>query len=240
MNRTLTMTLLAVSALTAAAISQSAMAETITAQGSGTAPFADYSVGTTATTGFLNSTTITSPGFDNISSITFAQGTGSGTGVYAGTVSGISDSPFTLGTFSSTSCSPSCPEYFSVQTGGTITITFNSAQTSLDILWGTVDVASGYNLVTTSAGQTIDGATIDSLMSSPASGAVDAAVEITGLNPFLSVTFQDTTGNNPAFEFDIGQTPIPGALPLFATGLSAFGLFGWRRKRKNASPLVAA
>jgi hypothetical protein len=27
-------------------------------------------------------------------------------------------------------------------------------------------------------------------------------------------------------------TPIPGALPLFATGLGALGLLGWRRKRK--------
>jgi hypothetical protein len=30
-------------------------------------------------------------------------------------------------------------------------------------------------------------------------------------------------------------TPIPAALPLFATGLGALGLLGWRRKRKNAA-----
>jgi hypothetical protein len=29
-------------------------------------------------------------------------------------------------------------------------------------------------------------------------------------------------------------TPLPTALPLFATGLGAMGLFGWRRKRKTA------
>lgn len=28
--------------------------------------------------------------------------------------------------------------------------------------------------------------------------------------------------------------PLPAALPLFATGLAALGLFGWRRKRKQA------
>jgi hypothetical protein len=28
------------------------------------------------------------------------------------------------------------------------------------------------------------------------------------------------------------ETPLPAALPLFATGLGAFGLLGWRRKRK--------
>jgi hypothetical protein len=31
-----------------------------------------------------------------------------------------------------------------------------------------------------------------------------------------------------------GITPIPGALPLFATGLGALGVLGWRRKRKPA------
>jgi hypothetical protein len=31
-----------------------------------------------------------------------------------------------------------------------------------------------------------------------------------------------------------GDTPLPGALPLFATGLGALGLLGWRRKRKVA------
>jgi hypothetical protein len=31
------------------------------------------------------------------------------------------------------------------------------------------------------------------------------------------------------------QTPLPAALPLFATGLGALGLIGWRRKRKAAA-----
>lgn len=30
-------------------------------------------------------------------------------------------------------------------------------------------------------------------------------------------------------------TPLPAALPLFATGLGAIGVFGWRRKRKTAA-----
>ena len=34
-------------------------------------------------------------------------------------------------------------------------------------------------------------------------------------------------------------TPLPAALPLFATGLGVMGLFGWRRKRKNAAALAA-
>ncbi len=35
-------------------------------------------------------------------------------------------------------------------------------------------------------------------------------------------------------------TPLPATLPLFAGGLGAMGLFGWRRKRKNAAALAAA
>jgi hypothetical protein len=30
----------------------------------------------------------------------------------------------------------------------------------------------------------------------------------------------------------VSQTPLPATLPLFATGLGALGLLGWRRKRK--------
>ena len=32
-----------------------------------------------------------------------------------------------------------------------------------------------------------------------------------------------------------GSTPIPGALPLFASGASVLGFFGWRRKKKSAA-----
>ena len=34
---------------------------------------------------------------------------------------------------------------------------------------------------------------------------------------------------------DASTTPLPAALPLFATGLGALGLLGWRRKRKAAA-----
>ena len=33
-------------------------------------------------------------------------------------------------------------------------------------------------------------------------------------------------------DFLAAPTPLPAALPLFATGLGALGLLGWRRKRK--------
>ena len=35
------------------------------------------------------------------------------------------------------------------------------------------------------------------------------------------------------------QTPIPGALPLFSTGVGLIGLLGWRWKRKSAERTAA-
>jgi hypothetical protein len=35
------------------------------------------------------------------------------------------------------------------------------------------------------------------------------------------------------------ETPLPAALPLFATGLGGLGLLGWRRKRKAAAAIAA-
>ena len=53
---------------------------------------------------------------------------------------------------------------------------------------------------------------------------------------------QPVNGNFVVSEFalDATTTPLPAALPLFATGLGALGVLGWRRKRKNAAALAAA
>ena len=47
------------------------------------------------------------------------------------------------------------------------------------------------------------------------------------------------TGADQSFTLEIGTTPLPAALPLFATGLGALGLLGWRRKRKAAAIAAA-
>jgi hypothetical protein len=251
-NQSLWRLTLTATALAVCAVYNNAIAATISVQSTGTVPFAVFNVGTASNAQFLagpgvgaplSTTTINNPGFGNISSISFSGGSPlSGvyaSGVYAGST-GFAKSPFTLGTFGDplgpASCTVSCAEYFAVEPGGSITITFSSTQTTLDLLWGTVDVNLGYNFVQTSAGDAITGASINSLLGNPASGTVNAAVEIAGLKPFTYVTFIDSYGNNPAFEFDIGDpplpTPLPGALPLFTTALGGLGLLGWRRKRK--------
>jgi hypothetical protein len=41
--------------------------------------------------------------------------------------------------------------------------------------------------------------------------------------------------NSIVADVTAAETPVPAALPLFATGLGALGLLGWRRKRKQAA-----
>jgi hypothetical protein len=53
-------------------------------------------------------------------------------------------------------------------------------------------------------------------------------------------TFFDSSVGSVSVTPVVSATPVPAALPLFATGLGALGLFGWRRKRKNASALGVA
>jgi len=60
-------------------------------------------------------------------------------------------------------------------------------------------------------------------------GSGQTGTEINVLN------FATLTGTFPG----PSATPIPAALPLFATGLGALGLLGWRRKRKNAAAIAA-
>jgi hypothetical protein len=56
-----------------------------------------------------------------------------------------------------------------------------------------------------------------------------------------SVVFENTgTGNIRVDDISVSSTPLPGALPLFATGLGVVGLLGWRRKRKSAAAIARA
>ena len=55
----------------------------------------------------------------------------------------------------------------------------------------------------------------------------------TGTHGFLA-TCTDAPCDMPPITIipPIAETPLPAALPLFATGLGALGLLAWRRKRK--------
>jgi hypothetical protein len=71
------------------------------------------------------------------------------------------------------------------------------------------------------------------------SSANDNLLSITG----TVFTFEEDTSSDPTFyvsALDYSATPLPAAFPLFATGLGAIGLLGWRRKRKAAAAIEAA
>ena len=57
---------------------------------------------------------------------------------------------------------------------------------------------------------------------------------------FPSGTFYASKNQSETSSWSVGETPLPAALPLFATGLGAMGLFGWRRKRKAQGAIAAA
>jgi len=82
------------------------------------------------------------------------------------------------------------------------------------------------------------------------SGYVSGGLLDTGQDIFNNATFASLglipgtyvwtwgAAADQSYTVEIGTTPLPAALPLFATGLGAMGLFGWHRKR-NAAALAA-
>jgi hypothetical protein len=59
-----------------------------------------------------------------------------------------------------------------------------------------------------------------------------AAYENTAIFSLQSITDGDFITSASGATYSGAQTPLPGALPLFITGLGALGLLGWRRKKK--------
>ena len=121
--------------------------------------------------------------------------------------------------------------------GGAITMTTGQSQDSLQILWGTVDTDVNRNLlVTTNVGtDSISGADIFTAMQSfcgatctPVAGQFEAYVTITGLSPFTSVTFSDTSTNS--FEFLLAAVPEPSTWAMMILGFLGVGFLAYRKQ----------
>lgn len=97
-------------------------------------------------------------------------------------------------------------------------------------------------------------ADITKLVFSSTGALTDIGASITISSPADTLIYQ-TSGLNYLFENPHGHslesgiysvsapvstTPLPDALPLFATGLGLIGMLGWWRKRKGASAIAAA
>jgi len=91
---------------------------------------------------------------------------------------------------------------------------------------------NGYEFVDLSKDPEIIGVTVDA--ASTATGITLADVSFTSNSVFFNFQGQILRGTAIYdLAFAPVATPLPAALPLFATGLAGFGLFGWRRKRSS-------
>jgi hypothetical protein len=79
-------------------------------------------------------------------------------------------------------------------------------------------------------------------------GATQLVFNVTDINALSAASFLLSTGNTPSFfaadilsangntgTVGVAATPLPAALPLYASGLGALALLRWRRKRKAAA-----
>ena len=103
---------------------------------------------------------------------------------------------------------------------------------------------NGSPVTGTMASMTVDGTGGDIVytISDYSALSLDGDIAISWAMTCANDIIQGTTTGFPVLgpPGHMGATPLPAALPLFATGLGAMGLLGWRRKRKNAAVSAVA
>jgi hypothetical protein len=185
-----------------------------------------------------------------ISSISFTDGSAGNalSGVYAGNVPAVVASPY--GDSNGTNLAAPTSLYLAAGGGGgSVTVNYATAQTQLDLLWGTVDSSATRNVVSNGT-SLATGSEVLSLMATfmgggATSGSLDqnyeAVVYIEGINGTAgstSVTFSDANSNS--FEFALAQplnvAPVPesSTWAMMILGFLGVGFMAYRRKSKPA------
>lgn len=127
---------------------------------------------------------------------------------------------------------------------GRITVTFDQAQISLALLWGSIDSS---NLVTfgNTAGDTLSGSQVQALAAGFAGNGFQgprgsAYVVAVSDSPFTSVTFSSgvTSFELASIVASVGQistVPLPASAPMFGAALMGLAAMGYAAKRKKTA-----
>ena len=170
-------------------------------------------------------------GFDTLAS----SSTGFFTQTTAGSIANVQRSPF-----ASSSTNYSAISNNAVYTAGSATYNYAAGLTSFSFLWGSPD---SYNSVKFYSGQggtgSVEGTFTGSSLADPTKGLGYDSVTFSAAGGTIgSVVLSDS--GQPAFEYgNVTPTPLPAALPLFASALGIGGVFLRLRKKKAAKSQVA-
>jgi hypothetical protein len=225
--------------------------------GSGLITFSEVAAGTVNPVyapalfgGGAGSPTVTFGGFFSGQSLVAGGCNG---GAASGCVGGSPTGPITLdpaspATFTTNDGSaPRSPVLSGTPTfNGPIAIKFSTPQSGVGLVGGFFNAIGG----TAITAYDINGNAIGSIMNDKLgleflglvtndSSAVIAALLFSLVGPELAGFAVDDIRFGVGEQVIVPGVPLPGALPLFATGLVALGLVGCRRKRKNSAAIAA-